>query len=121
MKDPLFYINEPKILIRFINSNYIVKKVKILKSNTQYDLYTIADLYKLYNNSNILLVHKNKILNKDESSIDFISDNDNIIIIEPIYFPDNTYYNSLKKKSSNEFGNVSLILQNGKKINKVFP
>ena len=67
------------------------------------------------------MVHKNKILNKDESSIDFISDNDNIIIIEPIYFPDNTYYNSLKKKSSNEFGNVSLILQNGKKINKVFP
>ena len=118
MKDPLFYINEPKILISFINSNYIIKKVKILKSNTQ--LYTIADLYKLSHNSNILLVHKNKILNKDESSFDFISDNDNIIIIEPIYFPDNTYYNSLKKKSLNEFGNITLILQNGKKINKVF-
>ena len=121
VEDPLFYINEPKILIRFINSNYIVKKVKILKSNTQYDLYTIADLYKLHHYSNILLIHKNKILNKDESSIDFISDNDNIIIIEPIYFPDNTYYNSLMKKSLKDAYNVILLLQNGIKFNKVFP
>jgi len=46
------------------------------------------------------LIHKNKIFNKDESSIDFISDNDRIIIIEPRYFPDEPYYNFLMEKSS---------------------
>jgi len=121
VKDPLFYIKGPKIIIKFFDSNYQVKKVKIPKSITQYDLYTIADLYKLFNISNILLVHKNKILNKDESSIDCISDNDNLIIIEPKYFPDDSYYKSLKKKCSNDFCNIHLTLCNGKQLYRVFP
>ena len=121
IKDPLFYINSPTIIIKFINSNYEVKKVKIPKLITQYDLYTVANLYKLYNNSNILLAHKNKILKKDESSIDCISDNDNLIIIEQRYFPDDSYYNSLMKKSSNNFHNVHLSLNNGKRLHKSFP
>ena len=122
VKDPLFYINGQKIIIKFINSNYEVKKVNIPKSITQYDLYTIANLYKNnFHNNNILLIHKNKILNKDESSIDFISDNDNIIIIEPRYFPDDSYYNNLMKKSLNGFSNVHLILSNGERLTKVFP
>ena len=122
IKEPLFYINGSKINIKFINSNYEVKKVNIPKSITLYDLYTIANLYKYYfYNKNILLVYKNKILNKDESSIDFISDNDNIIIIEPRYFPDDSYYKSLMKKYSNDFFNVNLILYDGRKLNKAFP
>ena len=122
VEDPLFYINEPKIFIKFINSDYVVKKVNIPKTITLYDLYTIANLYKLCHISNILLIHKNRILNRDESSIDFNSDNDNIIIIEPKYFPDDYYYNSLlKKKSSNILCNVFLTLSNGQKFNKVFP
>ena len=122
IKDPLFYINGPKTTIKFINSNFYVKKVNIPKSITQYDLYSVAKLYKnnFYNN-NILLIHKNKILKRDESSIDFISENDNIIIIEPRYFPDDSYYNYLMKKSSNDFSNVSLILYNGEKLFKTFP
>jgi len=121
VKDPLFYIKGPKIIIKFFDSNYQVKKVKIPKSITQYDLYTIADLYKLFNQSNILLIHKNKILNKDESSIDCISDNDNLIIIEPKYFPDDSYYKSLKKKCSNDFCNIHLTLYDGKQLYRVFP
>ena len=95
VKDPLFYLKGPKIMIKFINSNFEVKKVKIPKLTiTKYDLYTIANLYKyFFNNNKILLIHKNKILNKDESPIDFISDNDNVIIIEPRYFPDDSYCN----------------------------
>ena len=121
VKDPLFYIKEPKIIIKFINSNYVVIKVKIPKSITQYDLYTIADLYKWIYLHDILLIHKNKVLKKNESSIDFISDNDNIIIIEPRYFPDDSYYNSLRKKSSNDFRNLHLKLFNGQNLYKVFP
>lgn len=121
VKDPLFYIKEPKIIIKFINSNYVVIKVKIPKSITQYDLYTIANLYKWKQRSDILLIHKNKVLKKNESSIDFISDNDNIIIIEPRYFPDDSYYNSLIKKSSNDVRNVRLNLSNGQKLNRIFP
>ena len=121
VKDPLFYINGPAKTINFINSNYEVKKVKIPTLITQYDLYTIANLYKLNINSSILLIHKNKILNEDESSIDCISDNDKIIIIEPRYFPDESYYNSLMKKSSNDFCNVHLTLSNGKRLHRTFP
>jgi hypothetical protein len=122
VKDPLFYINDPKIIVKFINSNFEVKKVNIPKSINKYDLYTVANLYKCYyHNDNILLVHKNKILNKDESSIDFISNNDNIIIIEPRYFPDDSYYKSLEKKSSNHFTYVTLALYDGEKLNRSFP
>jgi hypothetical protein len=121
VKDPLFYIKGPKIMIKFINSNYEVKKVYIPKSITQYDLYTVANLYKNCFKNNILLIHKDKILNKEETSIDFISNNDNIIIIEPRYFPDDSYYNSLMKKSSNTFTNVLLTLDTGKRLHKVFP
>ena len=123
VKDPLFYLKGPKIMIKFINSNFEVKKVKIPKLTiTKYDLYTIANLYKyFFNNNKILLIHKNKILNKDESPIDFISDNDNIIIIEPRYFPDDSYYKSLMKKSSNDFRNVILNLYYGNILHRSFP
>ena len=67
------------------------------------------------------MIHKNKILNKDESSIDCISDNDNIIIIEPRYFPDDSYYKSLATKSSNDFKNVTLTLYEGNKLYRAFP
>ena len=40
----------------------------------------------------------NCILNKDESSINSISDGDFIVIIEDIYYLDDTYFNLLDNK-----------------------
>jgi len=64
IEDPLYYLNEPKILIKFINSDYKVFKVKIPKTITNYDLYTIAKKYKSLFLSKILLIHNNNILIK---------------------------------------------------------
>ena len=98
IKDPLYYLNEPKIQINFINSDYNVFKVKIPKSITNYDLYTIAKKYKSLFLSKILLIHNNNILDEDESNIESILDNDNIIIIENRNYPnDDSYYNYLSK------------------------
>ena len=102
IEDPLHYIKEPKKIIKFVNSNYIIYDVSIPKSITKYDLYTIAQKYKYFkfSKSNVLLIHMNNILNKDETSIECISDNDKIIIIEPRNYPDNSYYESLTKNPS---------------------
>lgn len=98
IKDPLYYLNEPKIQINFINSDYNVFKVKIPKSINNYDLYTIAKKYKSLDISEILLIHNNNILVEDESNIESILDNDNIIIIENRNYPnDDSYYNYLLK------------------------
>ena len=53
-------------------------------------------------NSKFLLVHNNCIIEEDESSIDFISDDATIIIIEDRIYPDDTYYNSLIEQSEKE-------------------
>ena len=42
-----------------------------------------------------LLIYMNCILHNDENSIDCIGDGDFIIIIENLYYLDDTYYNSL--------------------------
>ena len=96
------YINEPKKLIRFVNSNYIIYNVKIPYSICKSDLYIIGDLYKGLFYSNILLIHNNNILDNDESNIEDISDGDSVIIIEDRNYPDKSYYDSLQKKYENE-------------------
>ena len=96
--DILPYITEKKKLLKFINSNYILINVKIPYSINKIELYSIAQLYKCFYNSNILLIHNNEIIKEDDSSIDDISNDDSIIIIEDRNFPDNSYYRLLQKK-----------------------
>ena len=129
IEDPLYYIKEQKKIIKFINSDYKQYKVKIPLSITKYDLYSIAQKYKCFKNnkkhyagdhSNILLMHNNLILNRDETSIEFINENDIIIIIEPRNFPDDSYYKSLQERTEKK-GNIYLIFNSGKKLAKKFP
>ena len=124
IEDPLDYIKEPKKLIRFINSDYKEYKVNIPLSITKYDLYSISRIYRCSNNvgnhSNILLIYNNLILNRDKASIESINENHIIIIIEPWNFPDDSYYNSLQKRTESK-GNISFLFSSGKKINRIFP
>ena len=124
IEDPLDYIKEPKKIIRFINSDYKEYRVNIPLSITKYDLYSIAKIYRCSNNvgniSNILLINNNLILNRDETTIECINNNDIIIIIEPRNFPDDSYYNSLKERTEKK-GNISFLFSSGKKINRIFP
>jgi len=124
LEDPLDYIKEPKKIIRFINSDYKEYKVNIPLSITKYDIYSIARIYRCSNNagnhSNIVLIYNNLILNRDETSIESISENHIIIIIEPRNFPDDSYYNSLQKRTESK-GNISFLFPSGKKINRIFP
>ena len=129
IEDPLDYIKEPKIIIRFINSDYKEYKIKIPLSITKYDLYSIAQDYKCFknnnkhcetgNHSNILLINNNIILNRDETSIGCINENDIIIIIEPRNFPDDSYYKSLQKRTG-EKGCIHFQFS-GKRIHRSFP
>ena len=97
--DPLYYINEPKKIIKFINSDFNLYNVKVPISLTKLDLYSIARTYKSSENKEILLIHKNNIIKEDESSINFITDNDYVIIIENRNYPDNSFYESLIKNN----------------------
>lgn len=121
--DPLYYIKEPKILIKFINSDYTIYKVSIPMTITKYDLYTIAKLYKYYkySSSDILLIHKNSILKDDETSIKCISENDEIRIIELRNYPDNTYYNLLNQRNTKAKKNIQFLFNSGKRNNMFFP
>ena len=128
IEDPLYYIKEPKKMIKFINSNYKEYKVKIPLSITKYDLYSIAQKYKCFHNnikhvygdhSNILLINNNLILNRDETSIECINNNDIIIIIEPRNFPDDSYYKSLLERTKNK-ENITFEFSSGKVINRIF-
>jgi hypothetical protein len=99
--DPLHYIKEPKKVVKFVNSDFKLFNVKIPSSIDKIDLYSIASSYKALNISDILLISKNCIIKKDESSIDSISEGDLIIIIENRIYPDDSYYNSLFTKNQN--------------------
>ena len=100
--DQFPYITEQKINVKFINYNNKIFNVKIPISIDKIDLYSIAFLYTSWIGVDILLVHNNNIISKDETSIKEISDGDIIIIIENRYYVDDSYYNSLKEKYKNE-------------------
>ena len=102
IKDPLYYIQEQKKCIKFVNINFKLFNVLVPKSISKNDLYSIGLFYKTLHNSNILLVYHNNILKKDESSIDNIQNEDIITIIEDVPFPDDTYYNNLLQYNKNE-------------------
>ena len=130
IEDPLYYIKESKKMIKFINSDYKEYKVNIPLSITKYDLYSIAQNYKCFQNnkkhytgdhSNILLINNNLILNRDETSIECINENDIIIIIEPRNFPDDSFYNSLQERTEDK-GCIQFEFSSGESaIYRIFP
>ena len=74
--DPLYYIEGPKKIIKFINSDFKLFNVKIPKQINMKDLYSIVCQYKCLSNTEIALIYKNYILTEDETSIDCISEGD---------------------------------------------
>jgi len=115
------YIKKEKKLIKFVNSNFKIFDINIPTFITKFDLYSIANGYKVFISTKILLIHDNKILNKDESSIDEISNNDFVLIIENRLYPDKSSYIFLKNKyPSLDFINVFINFTNNlKKIYNV--
>ena len=95
------HINEPKKTINFTNSNKEMYVVPVPCFMTKSDLYVVADLFKGLKYTNIILVFRDKILNKDDSSIDIISEEDNVIIIEDRIYPEVEYYFSIQEKYKN--------------------
>ena len=105
------YIKENKILVNFVNSGYKIISVKIPYLITKSELYSIAELFKDLSRTNILLIHSESILEKNDSPIYNISEGDFIIIIEDRYYPDDIYLMQLKEKnirSSDEKMNIIL-------------
>ena len=120
--DPLPYIKEKKKLIKFINHDFKIFNVKVPISIDKMILYQIADLYKSFDYSSFLLVYMNCILNKDESSIESISDGDFVIIIENLYYSDETYLNLLTNPNNKgQKINVKIYLNDKIKRNLVIP
>lgn len=98
IKDPLPYVRGEKKLIRLINSNYDIINAKIPKDITKFDFYSIVKIYKAFQISNMILIHKANILAHDESSIEEIMEGDTIIIIEDRDYPDDSYFNYIGQK-----------------------
>ena len=122
IRDPLSYIKEKKKLIKFINHDFKIINVKVPTSIDKMTLYQIADLYKSLVGAEFLLVYMNCILNKDESSIESITDGDFVIIIEDIYYLDDTYLNLLTDKNNiGKKKNVGLSFDTGLRINLIIP
>ena len=101
IEDILPYVNQDKKIIKFINSNYTLFNVKITYSISKLEFYSIEDSYKCIYTTSILLIHNNKVLKKDESSIDDINNYDTIFIIEDRSYPDDSYYIYLQNKYQN--------------------
>ena len=103
IEDVLSYIYEPKMVLKFSNINTIKNgtfiRVKLPKSLTKAELYTIAKKYQVDYYSNIILSCDNYLLKSDDSSIDGIKEDSIINIIEDADFPDSAYYNALMKKN----------------------
>ena len=95
------HINEAKKKVNFINSNKEMFTIPVPCSITKSDLYVVADLFKGLKYTNIILVLRDKILNNDDSSIENITEGDNIIIIEDRIYPEKEYYFSIKEKYKN--------------------
>jgi len=119
--DPLSYVNDKKKVIKFINHDFKIYNVKVPISIDKKTLYDIAGLYKTIPVAKTLLIYMNCILHNDESSIDCIGDGDFVIIIENIYYLDDTYYNSLNNINyTGKKKNVTLEIH-GSKRNMIVP
>ena len=104
--DPLYYINEPKKILKFStiktlkNNSFI--QVKIPISLAKSDLYSIARYYQECYYSNIILSYNNYLLKEDESSIEGIPENSVINIIEDADYPDESYYYKILEENKDE-------------------
>ena len=96
--DEFNYIKREKKIIKFVTSDFKILNIKIPTFITKFDLYSIAEGEKVFQSTNFLLIHNNKILKKDDSSIDEIIDNDFVMIIENRLYPDKSAYNYLKNR-----------------------
>ena len=105
VEDVLPYINEPKMVLKFStissikNGTYIT--VKLPKSITKSDLYSIAKKYQEDFYSTIILSCNNYLLKEDDTTIEGIEEGSIINIIEDIDIPDGSYYRELMKKNEN--------------------
>ena len=102
VEDILPYINEPKIMLKFSTISSIKQgkyiKVKLPKSITKNDLYSIAKKYQYDYCSDIILSYNNYIIQKDDTTIEGFEEGSIINIIEDIDVPDGSYYKYLMKK-----------------------
>ena len=105
IEDVLPYIDEPKMVLKFSNISSIKDgtyiKVKLPKSITKSDLYSIAKKYQTNYYSNIILSCNNYLLKNDDTSIEGIEEGSVINIIEDVDFPDGAYYKALMEKNKN--------------------
>ena len=125
IEDVLPYIDEPKMVLKFSNISSIKDgtyiKVKLPKSITKSDLYTIAKKYQVDYYSNILLSCNNYLLKNDDTSIEGIKEGSIINIIEDVDFPDGAYYKALMEKNKNN-ETMSFFFKVEGKMNKIqFP
>ena len=115
------YILEEKKTIKFMRDDNTIIRVKIPISLKKNELYLIANNYKLRKFSDIILSHKNIILNNDDSSINEIEKEDEILIIEELEGIDPAYYKKyLEKHKGDRLINIKFEKSNGSKKSKVF-
>ena len=104
-EDVLPYIDEPKMILKFSTVSTIKKgtyiNVKLPKSLTKSDLYSIAKKFQEDFYSKIILSCNNYLLKEDDTTIEGIEEGSIINIIEDIDFPDGSYYKELMKKNEN--------------------
>jgi hypothetical protein len=125
IEDVLPYIDEPKMILKFSNISSIKNgtyiKVKLPKSITKSDLYSIAKKYQVDYYSNILLSCNNYLLKNDDTSIEGIEEGSIINIIEDVDFPDGAYYKALMEKNKN-YETISFFFKVEGKTNRItFP
>ena len=105
VEDILSYIDEPKMILKFSTISTIKEgkyiSVKLPKSITKSDLYTIAKKYQVDYYSDIILTCNNYRLKNDDTSIEGIEEGSVINIIEDIDYPDGSYYKYLMEKNKN--------------------
>ena len=95
--------------IKFIFNSSLRCLIDIPIFFTNKELYSIAGRYKQFYSTNIKLIHKNKILKIDESSLDIISNGDIIFVIENKLYPDNSYFLNLQNKyHGNDYINIKV-------------
>ena len=101
--------------IKFINNTSFGYLIDIPIFFTKKELYSIAKMYKNCHSTNIILIHKNKILKNDESTFEEISNNDIIWVIEDKLYPDNSYLLSLQNQFyGTQYINITVIYSFGR-------
>ena len=74
-------------------------------------------MFKDLSRTNILLIHSERILEKNDSPTDNILEGDYIIIIQDKYYPDDEYFMQLKEKTIKSNGEkINIILKDETKI-----